>query len=194
MQQPDTKPNFTPRVLISHCVRAASIVCGIRRDLLLSDTRQSPTVALARQLGMAVAADLTGQSLPAIGRGFGGRDHTTVIHAIRKVEETAIADRQFAHAAREVAIKARQLAGVWPSPQQHGMPVVSEEVRKPTLASVPSMDKLETVLTDVQRREMVRLRAKGKGWSVGGLARRYSISIDQVYRELGETPPNKIAA
>lgn len=40
-----------------------------------------------RQIAMALAKDLTGHSLPEIGEAFGGRDHTTVLHAVRKVKE-----------------------------------------------------------------------------------------------------------
>jgi len=55
--------------------------------------------------------------------------------------------------------------------------------------------KFHSVLTDAQRREIRRLRyTKGREWSINGLARRYDITVTQVYAELGETPPNKIAA
>ncbi len=50
---------------------------------LLSSTR-SQRVAWPRQLAMYLARELTGESLPAIGREFGGRDHTTVLHACRR--------------------------------------------------------------------------------------------------------------
>lgn len=183
---PETKPEFTPRILISHCLRAASIVTGVRRDLIASDARQS-SVVLARQFGMAVAFTLTGQGMPAIGRGFGGRDHATVIGAIRRADELAAADPLAARTMRAIADKARQLAGDWP--QSSGLPV-PEEVRKPTLRHVPSLGR--EGLTDHQRREMRHLRAKG--WSVNGLARRFEIDTEQVYAELGEKSPRQIAA
>ena len=44
-------------------------------------------IALARQVAMYLARELTELSLPSIGKAFGGRDHTTVIHSIRKIEE-----------------------------------------------------------------------------------------------------------
>ena len=45
---------------------------------------------------MYLSKQLTSRSLPEIGRAFGGRDHTTVIHAVRKIEELVKADTAFA--------------------------------------------------------------------------------------------------
>jgi chromosomal replication initiator protein len=56
---------------------------GISPDELLSSARVE-RVAKPRQLAMYLARELTGESLPAIGRQFGGRDHTTVLHAWRR--------------------------------------------------------------------------------------------------------------
>lgn len=47
--------------------------------------RRARSVAWPRQVAMALARDLTPRSLPEIGRAFGGRDHTTVMHAVRQV-------------------------------------------------------------------------------------------------------------
>ncbi|QCU89122.1 chromosomal replication initiator protein DnaA [Thiomicrorhabdus sediminis] len=49
--------------------------------------RRSRNVARPRQIAMAIAKELTNHSLPEIGDAFGGRDHTTVLHAVRKVKE-----------------------------------------------------------------------------------------------------------
>ncbi len=49
--------------------------------------RRNRSVALPRQVAMALAKELTNHSLPEIGDAFGGRDHTTVIHACRKIKE-----------------------------------------------------------------------------------------------------------
>jgi chromosomal replication initiator protein len=49
--------------------------------------RRSRSVARPRQVAMALAKELTNHSLPEIGNAFGGRDHTTVIHAVRKVDQ-----------------------------------------------------------------------------------------------------------
>jgi len=54
-------------------------------DLL--SKRRSRSVARPRQLAMALAKELTNHSLPEIGDAFGGRDHTTVLHACRKIAQ-----------------------------------------------------------------------------------------------------------
>jgi len=54
-------------------------------DLL--SKRRSRSVARPRQMAMALAKELTNHSLPEIGDAFGGRDHTTVLHACRKIAE-----------------------------------------------------------------------------------------------------------
>jgi len=54
--------------------------------------RRSRSVARPRQIAMALAKELTNHSLPEIGEAFGGRDHTTVLHACRKVKELCDGD------------------------------------------------------------------------------------------------------
>lgn len=56
--------------------------------------RRSRNVARPRQLAMAIAKELTNHSLPEIGDAFGGRDHTTVLHAVRKVKELRESDHR----------------------------------------------------------------------------------------------------
>ena len=56
--------------------------------------RRSRSVARPRQLAMSIAKELTSHSLPEIGESFGGRDHTTVLHACRKVKELEGMDRE----------------------------------------------------------------------------------------------------
>lgn len=53
----------------------------------LHSKRRSRSIARPRQVAMALAKELTQHSLPEIGEAFGGRDHTTVLHACRKVKE-----------------------------------------------------------------------------------------------------------
>jgi chromosomal replication initiator protein len=62
----------------------------------MHSARRSRAVARPRQVAMYLAKQLTPRSLPEIGRKFGGRDHTTVMHAVRKVEELRSADSSFA--------------------------------------------------------------------------------------------------
>ncbi len=61
-------------------------------DLL--SKKRSRNIARPRQVAMAVAKELTHHSLPEIGDAFGGRDHTTVLHAVRKVAELRETDHQ----------------------------------------------------------------------------------------------------
>ena len=58
--------------------------------------RRSRSVARPRQVAMFLAKNLTSKSLPDIGRRFGGRDHTTVIHAVKKITELKEADASIA--------------------------------------------------------------------------------------------------
>jgi chromosomal replication initiator protein len=67
----------------------------IRSSDLLSSKR-SRTIARPRQIAMALAKELTNHSLPEIGEAFGGRDHTTVLYATRKVAELRESDTRVA--------------------------------------------------------------------------------------------------
>jgi chromosomal replication initiator protein len=62
----------------------------------MTSSRRARAVARPRQVAMYLAKQLTSRSLPEIGRKFGGRDHTTVMHAVRKIEELVVADRALA--------------------------------------------------------------------------------------------------
>ena len=69
---------------LNEILDAAAQEFGVEsRDLLARDRR--PTVAKARQVAMYLARELTEHSLPEIGRGIGGRNHTTVLHAVNRV-------------------------------------------------------------------------------------------------------------
>ena len=61
----------------------------------MSSARRSRTIARPRQVAMYLSKNLTSRSLPEIGRRFGNRDHTTVIHAVKKVEELREKDLSF---------------------------------------------------------------------------------------------------
>ena len=78
-------------ITISNIQKTVSEYYKIRIADLLS-ARRSRTITRPRQLAMALAKELTTHSLPEIGEAFGGRDHTTVLHACRKVAELREAD------------------------------------------------------------------------------------------------------
>lgn len=75
-----------PRPLICHIQRATARHFKLPQSDMVS-SRRPREVAWARQDAMYLARKLTLKSLPDIGRRFGHRDHTTVIHAIRAVEK-----------------------------------------------------------------------------------------------------------
>jgi chromosomal replication initiator protein len=74
------------RVRIEDILRIVSRHFKVPRNDLLS-SRRSRDVVRPRQIAMYLAKSLTSRSLPEIGRRFGGRDHTTVLHSVRKVEQ-----------------------------------------------------------------------------------------------------------
>ncbi len=75
----------------------------------MSSPRRARQVSRPRQIAMYLAKQLTTKSLPDIGRSFGGRDHTTVMHAVKKVEELASGDISFAE---DIDLLKRMLEGL----------------------------------------------------------------------------------
>ncbi len=80
-------------VTIDNIQRVVADYYKLKMSDLLSK-RRSRSVARPRQVAMALAKELTNYSLPEIGESFGGRDHTTVLHACRKVKELEATDRE----------------------------------------------------------------------------------------------------
>ena len=74
---------------------------GVSMDQMLSTSRAAP-VAWPRRVAMYLARELTDQTLPAIGRAFGGRNHTTVMHACRRTAERIATDRDAYDAVRRL--------------------------------------------------------------------------------------------
>jgi chromosomal replication initiator protein len=79
-----------------------------RDDILAQDRR--PKVAFARQVAMYLARELTDESLPAIGKGFGGRNHSTVMHAHRRIADSLANDADTAQAVDGVRGRLRRQA------------------------------------------------------------------------------------
>jgi chromosomal replication initiator protein len=80
---------------------------GLKQADLISE-RRARAVARPRQVAMWLAKQITTRSLPDIGRRFGGRDHTTVLHAVRRIEALKEED---ATIARDVEVLLRKLRG-----------------------------------------------------------------------------------
>ena len=93
------------KVTIEEIIRKVAEHYNLRMTDLIS-ARRARVVARPRQIAMFLSKSLTSKSLPEIGRKFGGRDHTTVIHAVKKIEELKLIDVQVAD---EVEILRRTL-------------------------------------------------------------------------------------
>jgi chromosomal replication initiator protein len=83
------------RVRIEDIQRIVARHYNVSKNELLSN-RRTRTIVKPRQVAMYLAKILTPRSLPEIGRRFGGRDHTTVLHAVRKIEGASGADNTLA--------------------------------------------------------------------------------------------------
>jgi chromosomal replication initiator protein len=81
------------RCTIDQIQEAAADLFEISREQLLARDR-TPAVSFARQIAMYVARELTDETLPAIGRDFGGRNHTTVLHAHRRIAADMARDQR----------------------------------------------------------------------------------------------------
>jgi len=87
--------------------RVQELVCeafSVSRDELLSNSRVA-RLAWPRQIAMYLAREHTQESLPSIGRSFGGRNHTTVLHAIRRTAERLVTDPEASAAVQEIAVR-----------------------------------------------------------------------------------------
>jgi chromosomal replication initiator protein len=80
---------------------------GISLDELCSE-RRSQNIVYPRQVAMYLSRELTDSSLPKIGRHFGGRDHTTVIHATTKIARLIREDRSVYNLVQELTARIKQ--------------------------------------------------------------------------------------
>ena len=78
------------------------------RKAEMTSARRAREVARPRQVAMYLSKQLTPRSLPEIGRRFGGRDHTTVIHAVRRIEQLRSEDQELDN---DIRLLTRQLEG-----------------------------------------------------------------------------------
>jgi chromosomal replication initiator protein len=99
------RPQEPRRIKIEEIQRIVARQYNVSRADLLS-SRRTANVVRPRQVAMYLAKTLTLRSLPEIGRRFGGRDHTTVLHAVRKIENLVTND---AALAEEIEALKRQL-------------------------------------------------------------------------------------
>ena len=95
------------RITVDEIQKVTADHFGLKQADLLSP-RRTRQVARPRQVGMYLCKQLTTRSYPDIGRRFGGRDHTTVLHGVRRIEELIGQDEQIA---RDVEALIRKLRG-----------------------------------------------------------------------------------
>jgi chromosomal replication initiator protein len=96
-----------PEVTIPRIQEAVSQRFGVTLDELVSP-RRSQAVAYPRQVAMYLSRELTDASLPMIGKQFGGRDHTTVIHAKDKISRLIREDRSVYNLVQELTARIKQ--------------------------------------------------------------------------------------
>ncbi|MGQ0628226.1 MAG: chromosomal replication initiator protein DnaA, partial [Phycisphaerales bacterium] len=102
----DDEQRAEPRVQIHTIVETVTEFYGVKTTDLQSKRRQR-SIALPRQLCMFLARRHTRFSLEEIGGHFGGRDHTTVMHAVRTIEERRRADDEFDRTVKQLEEKMR---------------------------------------------------------------------------------------
>ena len=95
------------KVTIDEIIRKVTDHYGVNLTDMLS-ARRTRSIARPRQVAMYLSKKLTSKSLPEIGRRFGKRDHTTVIHAVKKIEELQSIDNQIA---KDIEVLRRMLEG-----------------------------------------------------------------------------------
>ncbi|MDF1627610.1 MAG: chromosomal replication initiator protein DnaA [Parvibaculaceae bacterium] len=106
----DLLRSHEPKITIEDIQRRVAQYYNIRLADMLSP-RRARTVARPRQIAMYLSKQLTTRSLPEIGRKFGGRDHTTVIHAVRRIDELC---REDSSMEEDVDLLRRMLEGATP--------------------------------------------------------------------------------
>ena len=97
----DIVPATDKKITADAIIQAVSRHYGVSTADVLSSKRTS-NVAKARQVGMYLARELTDLSQAGIGESFGGRDHSTVIHACTKIRSQAESDMMFARELKEI--------------------------------------------------------------------------------------------
>ncbi len=95
------EPPVVRQPSIAETIDAVCQRFNISRNDLLSQ-RRTRNVLLPRQIAMYLAKNLTLRSLPHIGRHFGGRDHTTVIHSVNKIAALRLVDWSIDYHCREL--------------------------------------------------------------------------------------------
>lgn len=102
----DPKKDGKPSISIDLIKKAAAEYYSVRIDDMSAKIR-TKEIATARQVAMYLAREHTGSSLPKIGEEFGGRDHTTVLHACEKIRAAVKSDFSVQEAVKNISAKIR---------------------------------------------------------------------------------------
>ncbi len=136
-------------------ISAAAGEVGVSsRELRARDRR--PPVVWARQLAMYLARELTGASLPDIGRAFGGRNHTTVLHAVRRVRARDGARRGHPYRCGWPGHKTGRIAVVTGSPVRINTPL------PPSRTGANSVPERESTPFSTNQQHQVHLPLEGR--------------------------------
>jgi chromosomal replication initiator protein len=104
----DVFPPEAAEVTIHHIQEEVAGRFGLSLTELCSD-RRSQNIVYPRQVAMYLSRELTDSSLPTIGKNFGGRDHTTVIHATSKIARLIKEDRSVYNLVQELTARIKQV-------------------------------------------------------------------------------------
>ncbi len=105
--QPNLRGGVERRITVDEIQKVTSDHFNLKQADLLCE-RRTRSIARPRQMAMYLCKQLTTRSYPDIGRRFGGRDHTTVLHAVKKIDELMGVDEQIA---KDVETLLRKLRG-----------------------------------------------------------------------------------
>ena len=82
----DVVPSETGQITVGHIIAETAVYFGVTVDDIKGPSR-SRNLTMARQIAMYLSRELTEHSFPQLGQHFGGRDHTTVMHAEKKIRQ-----------------------------------------------------------------------------------------------------------
>jgi chromosomal replication initiator protein len=104
----DVFPQGEPTVITIEQIQV--LICEHFRVSLdeLTGERRSQSIVYPRQVAMYLARELTDSSLPRIGKAFGGRDHTTVMHATSKIAGLMVGDRSVYNLVQDLTARIKQ--------------------------------------------------------------------------------------
>lgn len=107
----DIIPSSKPKMITIYDIqKIVSDYYGIKVDEL-KGRKRTKSVVLPRQIAMYLSREMTDLSLPKIGEEFGGKDHTTVIHAHEKIQQALLEDHTIQKVIKEVSTRIKNLVG-----------------------------------------------------------------------------------